>query len=259
MLLYEHPVSSYAQKVKIVLREKGAEFELEVPEGLGSGAAAGEFAETSPRQEVPTLIDGQVRIFDSTVILEYLEDRFPSPALLPADPAGRARARMIEDVCDTVYEAVNWGLGEVQWFQRASGSLAEQLRAAAARQTTELQAWLAGRLGDDDWFGGRVFGWADACVAPFVNRSRYYGLGPAARSPLARWLDRVAERPAVCATFAEFEAAAADMSNAAARLRSGAIRREYRDHRLEWMMKSGGAQIVLDGMAKGDIRFTWPQ
>jgi hypothetical protein len=48
------------------------------------------------------------------------------------------------------------------------------------------------------------------------------------------------------------------MANAAERLASGAIRREYRDHRLEWMMKSGGVQVVLDGLAKDNIRFTWP-
>ena len=48
------------------------------------------------------------------------------------------------------------------------------------------------------------------------------------------------------------------MGDAAARVASGAIRREYRDHRLEWMLKSGGVQIVLDGLANNTIRFTWP-
>ena len=62
----------------------------------------------------------------------------------------------------------------------------------------------------------------------------------------------------MAATFKEFEAASQGMASAAERLASGAIRREYRDHRLEWMMKSGGVQIVLDGLAKNNIRFTWP-
>jgi hypothetical protein len=53
-------------------------------------------------------------------------------------------------------------------------------------------------------------------------------------------------------------AAASPRNDGAARLASGAIRREYRDHRLEWMMKSGGVQIVLDGLARNNIRFTWP-
>lgn len=258
MLLYEHPLSSYAQKVKIALREKGVAFTVETPAALGSGTAGGEFAEASPRNEVPTLIDGDARIFDSTIILEYLEDKFPSPPLLPRDPVARAGARMIEDVCDTLYEAVNWGLSEIRWFKRAEGEQAEKMKAAATRQTAELQQWLTGKLGENPWFNGETFGWADLSVAPYLNRSFVYGLGTPAGSPLARWRDRLRERASVAQTFKEFEAAAAGMGNAAERVASGAIRREYRDHRLEWMMKSGGVQVVLDGMARNNIRFTWP-
>jgi len=258
MLLYEHPLSSYAQKVKIALREKGLDFKVETPAALGSGNAGGAFAAASPRNEVPALVDGEARIFDSTIILEYLEDKYPSPPLLPRDPVARANARMIEDVCDTLYEAVNWGLSEIRWFKRAEGEQAEKMKATAARQTAELQAWLTERLGKSPWFNGDAFGWADLSVAPYVNRSFFYGLGTPADSPLARWRNRLCERPSVAATFKEFEAATQGMGNAAERLASGAIRREYRDHRLEWMMKSGGMQVVLDGLARNNIRFTWP-
>ena len=258
MLLYEHPLSSYAQKVKIALREKGLTFNLETPQGLGSGLSAGPFAAASPRLEVPTLVDGDARIFDSTIILEYLEDKHPSPALLPKDPLARAEARMIEEVCDTLYEAINWGLGEIRWFKRAEGRLAETMQAKAATQTRELLDWLAGKLGTKEWFGGATFGWADLSVAPYLNRSVHYGLGPQASSPLAAWHKRLCARPSVASTFKEFEGATQSMGNAAERLASGAIRREYRDHRLEWMMKSGGVQVVLDGLAKDNIRFTWP-
>jgi glutathione S-transferase len=258
MLLYEHPLSSYAQKVKIALREKGLKFDLETPQGLGSGNSGGPFAASSPRLEVPTLVDGEARIFDSTIILEYLEDKVPSPSLLPKEPAQRAEARMIEDVCDTLYEAINWGLSEISWFKRAEGVLADQMRATASRQTAEIQSWLAGKLGDRQWFNGATFGWADLSVAPYLNRSFHYGLGTPASSPLAKWRERIRERPSVAQTFKEFEAAAANMGDGAARLASGAVKREYRDHRLEWMMKSGGIQIVLDGLAKNNIRFTWP-
>ncbi|MCA0246849.1 MAG: glutathione S-transferase family protein [Proteobacteria bacterium] len=258
MLLYEHPLSSYAQKVKIALREKGLDFEVETPAALGSGNAGGAFAAASPRNEVPALVDGEARIFDSTIILEYLEDKYPSPPLLPRDPVARANARMIEDVCDTLYEAVNWGLSEIRWFKRAEGEQAEKMKATAARQTAELQAWLTERLDKSPWFNGDAFGWADLSVAPYVNRSFFYGLGTPTDSPLARWRDRLCERPSVAATFKEFEAATLGMGSAAERLASGAIRREYRDHRLEWMMKSGGLQVVLDGLAGNNIRFTWP-
>jgi len=258
MLLYEHPLSSYAQKVKIALREKGLAFDLETPQALGSGRSAGAFAAASPRLEVPALIDGEARIFDSTIILEYLEDKFPAPPLLPHDPLARAEARMIEDVCDTLYEAINWGFGEVRWFKRADGRLADDLKAKADAQTRQLLEWLGGKLAGRAWFGGQEFGWADLSVAPYLNRSVHYGMGPRASSPLADWHKRICQRPSVAATFKEFEAASHAMAGAAERLASGAIRREYRDHRLEWMMKSGGVQVVLDGLARDNIRFTWP-
>lgn len=260
MLLYEHPLSSYVQKVKIALREKGIDFAVELPKALGSGTTTtSPFAAANPRVEVPTLIDGDTRIFDSTVILEYLEDKWPTPPLLPASPAARAKARMIEEICDTHYEAINWGLGEIRFFRRAEGALAETMAAAAARQTAAIQAWLADQLGLGDWFNGDAFGWADLAVAPYLNRSGYYDLAPASGSRLARWLERIRDRPSVARTFAEFQAAAEAMGDAYKRLAVGSYRREYRDHRLEWMIKSGGIRIVLDGLEKNNIRFSWPE
>lgn len=258
MLLYEHPLSSYAQKVKIALREKGVAFDLELPESFGTGRTDGPFVAANPRAEVPVLVDGQTRIFESTVIMEYIEERWPDPPLLPREPGARASARITEDVCDTQYEAVNWGFGEVLWFRRATGPLGEALRAEAARHTAVLQDWLGARLGDADWFGGAAFGWADAAAAPMVNRSVHYGLGPPPGSALARWHRRVRERPSVAATFAEFDAAAARMAAVADLYTTGRRRREYRDHRLEWMVKSGGIEVVLAGLRDGNIRFPWP-
>jgi glutathione S-transferase len=258
MHLYEHPLSSYAQKVKIGLREKGVQFTAEIPTGLGSGDLSGPLTAANPRTEVPTLIDGDVRVWDSSVILQYLEDKIPAPALLPPDAAARAHARMIEDVCDTQYEAINWGLGEIRFFGRAKDRLAQTLEVAAAAQTRELMAWLTGQLGGKDWFGGANFGWTDLCVAPFVNRSDYYGLGPQAGSPLQKWLGRLRQRPSIAATFKEFRAAADAMGDASKRLAVPGFRRQYRDHRLEWMIKSGGIDVVLEGMKRDNIRFNWP-
>jgi len=62
MLLYEHPLSSYAQKVKIALREKGVPFSAELPETFGTGCTQGPFAAANPRHEVPVLIDGDLRL-----------------------------------------------------------------------------------------------------------------------------------------------------------------------------------------------------
>lgn len=258
MILYDHPLSSYAQKVKIALREKGVAFERILPKDFGTGQRDTPFAAANPRGEVPVLIDEDDTIFESTVILEYVEERWPEPPLLPASPSKRATARTTEEICDTQYEAVNWGFGELLWFRRAEGDLAERLKAAAVRDTETLQAWLAERLGAADWFGGDRFGWADVAAAPMINRSAYYGLGPPTNTPLAHWLGRIRERPSVAETFGEFDQAAATMAAAADHYRTGGRRREYRDHRLEWMVRSGGIDVVLAGMRDDTIRFSWP-
>ena len=101
MLLYEAPGSPYAQKVKIALREKCVPFNLELPQSLGTGRTDEPFGIGNPRAEVPMLVDGQTRIFDSSIIMEYIEERWPDPPLLPRTPEARAAARMTEDVCDT--------------------------------------------------------------------------------------------------------------------------------------------------------------
>ena len=258
MLLYEAPGSPYAQKIKIALREKAVAFDVEWPESLGTGRTDDPFGTGNPRAQVPLLVDGQMRIFDSTIILEYIEERWPDPPLLPRSPEARAFARMTEDVCDTHYEAVTWGFGEVMTFGRATGALADTLRAAAARQTAMLQDWLAGRLGDAAWFGGATFGRADAAVAPMLHRSVLNGMGPPPGNALAGWYDRLRERPSVATTFAEYAASAARMPATVEAFKTGRKVREYRDHRLEWMIKSGGIEVVLTGLRDGNIRFPWP-
>ena len=254
--LYDHPFSPYAQKVKIALREKGQAFEAPLPAGIGAGGAAGEFIEANPRAEVPALIDGDVRIFDSTIILEYIEDKWPTPPLLPASPAERARVRMLEEVMDTHFEAINWGLAELNWFRRAEGELAETLRANAKAQTEGFFAWLEGQLGTRTWFNGDSFGWGDLSVVPYVNGSLGVGHPPARDSKLSAWLERANARPSVAKTNEEMAAPALPMTDAATLVQQGLFKREYRDHRLEWMIKSGGLEVVLKGLDAGNIRFT---
>lgn len=256
MILYEHPLSPYAQKVKIALRQKGVGFELLRPDGIGSGNVPDEFARGNPRGEVPLLIDGDLRIFDSTIMLDYIEERWPEPALMPSDPARRAHIRMIEEVMDTHYEAINWGLGEIKYFRRAEGEFAEMLLARAADQIRDLQAWLSSRLGADDWFSGAAFGRADLSVAPFLNASEGFGFGPDAASPLGRWLDRVNGIESVRQTSHEAVQSLATIGKAYQAVDSGLFKRQYRDHRLEWMIRSGGIDVVTRGLANDDIRFT---
>ena len=263
VIVYDHPLSPYGQKVKIALLEKGIDFQAVMPDAIGSGSTVGEFSDASPRGEVPALVDGDVTVFDSTIILEYIEDRWPDPSLLPTDPAQRARMRMLEDVMDTHFEAINWGLSEITNFRRATGELAQTMMAKAADQTHRWFAWLEQELGDAPWFNGEHFGWGDLSVVPYVNGSVGFDLAPEKSSRLGQWLERANQRDSVqqcnqAAAAVAFDSPAVSLEQVHQALEAGLFKREYRDHRLEWMVKSGGLSVVEQGLAKDNIRFIEP-
>ncbi len=256
ILLTQHPLSPYAQKVRIMLREKGLSFECQTPEGLGSGADNPGFAQLNPRFEVPALTHDGATLFDSTIILEYLEECFPTPPMMPVDPLARARMRMIEEVCDTHYEAINWGLGEIRFFGRGDETLRQKLYATAVEQIGYMHAWLETLLGDEPWLSGARFGWGDLCALPYVTMSRMFGIPPPARSRLEAWLERGMKRASVALTVEEALTVIPVLETRAQSVISGSFKRHYRDHRLEWMIRSGGLQVVLDGLDNDNIRFT---
>jgi hypothetical protein len=104
-----------------------------------------------------------------------------------------------------------------------------------------VNAWLERQLGGRQWFNGPAFGWGDLAVVPFVHGAATTGNPPAAGTRLAGWLERARARPSVATAF---EAAAASMQGVEMipqLIASGIFKREYRVHRLEWMMRSGAA------------------
>lgn len=257
IVLYEHPLSPYVQKVKIALREKGIEFQTKTPDVSEGSFAGSEFLEANPRREIPTFIDGDAKIFDSTIMLEYIEEKWPSPPLLPSNPIERARSRMIEEFMDTYYEPINWGLGEINFFGRAKGELAETIIGNAKHHAQKCHQWLTKQLGDREWFNGDRFGWSDICVIPHINvSSTAFGIAPEADSPLVNWSNHVNALPSVVQTVLEANNSMASLEQFSNLLKQGLLKREYRDHRLEWMIRMGGLQVVLDGIEKDNIRFS---
>ena len=256
LIVYEHPLSPYAQKVKISLREKGIEFEARLPAGIGTGSTPDDFMKGNPRGEVPFLRDGDAAIFDSTIILEYIEDKWPTPPMLPKSPLDRARVRLIEDVMDCHYEPINWGLGELNNFKRATGELKDAIMARAGEQIAGLHAWLERELGDREWFNGDNFGWGDLSVVPYINGSAGSGFTPPKGSKLEAWHKRAMGRSSVSTSAQEAVDSISGMQDVSGAVEAGLFKREYRDHRLEWMIKSGGLDVVLKGLEKDNIRFT---
>ena len=137
MKLYTGPLSLFSAKVRIVLAEKGLEFE-HVSVGWSPEHRYEphhpEVADLNPKREVPVLVDGDLVVCDSTRILEYLEDRYPNPALMPDSPTDRARVRELEAFGDEIFFPPLWDLIEEVFYPEGTSGR-DSARAEAARRS----------------------------------------------------------------------------------------------------------------------------
>jgi glutathione S-transferase len=104
--IYSGPLSMFGAKVEIAAREKGIEFDLVmVPFDFERGYTPKhpDVLRINPKHQVPVVVDGDVQVFDSTQIFEYLEDRWPEPPLWPRSVAARAEARQLELYSDEIF------------------------------------------------------------------------------------------------------------------------------------------------------------
>jgi glutathione S-transferase len=199
MKLYTHKLSPYSAKVRIALEEKGLAFEEVALPIRRSGIVEkpAELLAINPRGQVPTLVHGDVKLHDSTVILEYLEDLKPRPPLYPRGAAERARARLLEDNGD-------WMLGTCvedllrETFRKPEESTRDAaLIAGAAGAIRRMYGRLERELDGREHFCGE-FGVADiGCYLP-VSFAAFFGVPPEDAHPRLRaWLSRVGARPSV--------------------------------------------------------------
>src|SRR5438045_3651769 len=167
MKLYSGPLSMFGAKAEIAAHEKGLDFELiMVPFAMKTlyQPKHPEVLRVNPKRQVPVLIDGDLEIFDSTQIFEYFEAVKPEPALWPAEPKARARARLIEHKSDEVYFPPIVRLMGLQ--ATADDPVAVEARAAAASFYDGMEkefggkAWLAGSYSYADiaFYMAQLFG-----------------------------------------------------------------------------------------------------
>ena len=219
MLLYFGPLSLFSRKVEIVLAEKNLVFErVMVPFSQTKGYAPKHPAvlAVNPKAQVPVLIDGDVTLYDSTVIAEYLEDKYPSPSLFPRQPEARARCRLLELEAD---EILLVPVRALMFRSEPPGpdteQRQEQERAAHKAEDVILEnyARLAAKLGSQDYFCG-TFSVAD--IATFMNIHHGLRLGAPPVSDhqnLSAWHARLAERPSFTTVIAEMAAADRELSH----------------------------------------------
>jgi glutathione S-transferase len=198
MKLYWHPFSIFPRRVQIALREKQLaheEVQVDLPGGALRDPA---FRRLNPFGQVPVLEDGDVVIAESVAILEYLEERYPLPALLPKAPAARAAARQLMlwsgDYLAPAWKA--WMAARLDASVPADDPAVLQGRDGVAAHLDVLET----RLGGAAWLAGD-YSFADVCYAPFVTvlELDLVGLGDLVRArPVVRdWIRRLAARPAV--------------------------------------------------------------
>jgi glutathione S-transferase len=182
LTLYDAARCPYCARARIVLAEKGIEYET-VEVDLDDRPAW--IYEKNATGRVPVLEESTWLLPESAVIMEYLEERFPAPALLASDAAARARARLWINRHDDF-------TGPYYALRRGEEGAAERL----GEQLSRLDAVLA----EDDWLGGREYGLADIAYVPWVLRARdSLGVSLEPYPAVAAWLERLLERPAVAA------------------------------------------------------------
>ncbi len=250
LVLYDDVLSPYARKVRIALDEKG--LEAERIRALHGDCNRTDFVHVNPRAEVPALVDGDLALYDSTIICEYLEDRWPDPPLYPRDPRRRAVCRLIEDLADTQLDAALYAVTVVEYGRRTPHPV---MHAAAARDVARIADDLERRLGDQPFFCGD-FSLADIAVAPHLTTAAFLGfpLDPARHRHLAAWLDRVQTRPSIVRDTADVLGAVQQLQ---ARGEPGfdPNRVQWRSDRLEWVIKNGFADWFAEEMRAGRAFF----
>jgi glutathione S-transferase len=194
MRLFSGPLSMFGAKVQIAAHEKNIDFELiMVPFTMKEGYAPKhpEVLRINPKRQVPVLLDGDLELFDSTQIFEYLEDIKPDPALWPATSAARAWCRRLEHESDEVYFPHIIKL--MQLWKTPLDPAAELARAAAAAYYRTMESVL-----DDREFLGGAYSFADIAFYMAQLFGARMGADMTSETPkLLQWRQRMTARPAV--------------------------------------------------------------
>lgn len=197
MTLWHAIECPFSMRVRLVLREKGQPYDSRV---VSMSDVGDEVRERNPKGSVPVLEVDDCVIYEASIIAEYLDERFPAPALYPREPRQRARARMLLDWIDAEL------LPPVKALEQAHahGGLVGEPTRDAGLQDALVQAkeglHILGSIVQPAGFVLGDFGIVDVFLAPLVVGAQHIGLRrdemPAAT---AQWIDRLRDRPSVSA------------------------------------------------------------
>lgn len=218
MKLYSAALSLFARKVEIALHEKALSFErVMVPftQSHGYSPKHPDVLAANPKGQVPVLVDGSLTLYDSTVILEYLEDAYPDPPLYPVSPAERARCRLLDLFADEVmlvplrmlmHRTGPRPLDPKQW--ETDEASAKQAETVLDGHFATLERGLQGRP-----YLCETFSAADISVFMAVLYcQRLGGPSPDGHPALSAWYQTLSGRPAFVQVASEIAAADLELS-----------------------------------------------
>jgi glutathione S-transferase len=193
--LYDAVPSSNSDRVKIVLHEKGLAHSRTTLNLAKKEQKQPEFLKLNPYGKVPVIDDDGKVLFESCIINEYLDEKYPNPPLMPKDPYLRGRGRVLVDYALNYIHEPYWALrGEImkKESERNTSVMEEK------RQTLRtLLQYLEDALGQNPYFLGEL-SLTDIAVLPRFLRMESYGALPTPSLPrLSAWLQKMKDRPSV--------------------------------------------------------------
>ncbi|MDE2117061.1 MAG: glutathione S-transferase N-terminal domain-containing protein [Betaproteobacteria bacterium] len=184
MTLYSGTTDPFSQRCRIVLFEKGMDFQVidvdmfNKPEDL---------AVVNPYNRVPVLVERDLVLYEANIINEYIDERFPHPQLMPADPVMRARARLF------LHRFENELFCHIGPIEHGAQKVADKARQAVRDNLTQIAPVFAKQkymLGDE-------FSMLDVAIAPLLWRLDHYGIQlDKDAAPLMKYAERLFSRPA---------------------------------------------------------------
>jgi len=189
MVLYSGTTCPFSQRCRLVLFEKGMDFEIRDVDLYNKPE---DISIMNPYGQVPILVERDLILYESNIINEYIDERFPHPQLMPADPVMRARARLF------LFNFERELFVHVQVLERRDPSKeAQKLQDKARQQIRDRLTQLTPIFIKNKHMLGEEFSMLDVSIAPLLWRLDHYGIEmPKTAAPLLRYAERIFSRPA---------------------------------------------------------------
>lgn len=193
MTLYSNALDVYSHRVRIVLAEKGVSVDVI---NLDSKEKLEDLCELNPYGTTPTLVDRDLVLYDTNIIMEYLDERFPHPPLMPVYPVARAKTRLMIHRIDR-----EWG-ELVQKIEKGKSAEAQE----AAKELRNYLIKLAPVFGNSVFFLNEEFSLVDCCIMPILWRLPAWGITlPPEAKAVYKYAERMFARDSFQASLTEAE------------------------------------------------------